>query len=156
MYARSLASMGALALAFAFVVTPAAQKRAALRTPWGDPDLQGTWTNGTTIPLERPRELAGKRVLTAEEAARIKGPNADTPPPKGDPGNYNEFWYERGVRSNRTSLIVDPPDGQLPPLTPEGENMAAAQRRGVGEVSPIPGKIAACTSGASRAACPVA
>src|SRR5438093_1259556 len=75
----------------------AAGKGTALRTPWGDPDLQGNWTNTTTTPLERPSELAGKLALTAEErAARdaaLAGA-ADRPVRPGDTGAYNAFWGE--------------------------------------------------------------
>ena len=91
-------------------------------TPWGDPDLQGTWTNATTTPLERPDDLAGQERLTDEE--RIAGDeervrNSDQPPPPGRTGAYNSFWLERGTLSTRTSLIVDPADGKLPRLMPK-------------------------------------
>ena len=103
-------------------------KGAALRTPWGDPDLQGTWTNTTTTPLERPSELAGKPVLTAEEraaldAARVRDADGRVRRP-GDTGAYNAFWGEAGKSSAQTSLIADPPDGRLPPLTPEAQKRA--------------------------------
>ena len=93
------------------------------RTPWGDPDLQGLWSNQTSTPLERPNALQDKATLTQEEAeereeaARL---NADLPPPPGDPGTYNSFWREPGIAQTRTSLIVDPPDGRIPALTAEG------------------------------------
>ena len=92
------------------------------RTAWGDPDMQGTWTNTTTTPLERPEDLADKAVLTPEEfAARnaqvAEEANLDNRP-RTETGAYNEFWMERGVLNLRTSLIIDPADGQLPPLTP--------------------------------------
>src|SRR5262249_52304323 len=95
-------------------------KQTALRTPWGDPDLQGTWTITPPTPLERPSELAGKQVLPAEEraaldAARARAGDRPTRRP-GDTGAYNAFWGEAGTASAQTSLIVDPPDGKLPPL----------------------------------------
>ena len=98
----------------------------APRTPWGDPDLQGTWTNATATPLERPKELEGNQVLTDEElAARnpqvARENSTDNAPAAGNPGSHNEFWRERGGLGKRTSLLVDPPDGKLPPLTPEGQ-----------------------------------
>src|SRR5437667_7233047 len=87
------------------------------RTPWGDPDLEGLWSNTTTTPLERLPEASDKQVLTDEErtalARRVaERLNADRQPER--PGQivaYNEFWYERGTLNNRTSLIIDPPDG---------------------------------------------
>ena len=113
----------------------------APRTPWGDPDLQGLWNNSTTTPLERPGELAGREFLTDEEVAEVdpfavegfvdvvlEQQAQDRPPAAGDPGSYNEFWFARGNPLRRSSLIVDPPDGRLPPLTPEGEERAAWQQ----------------------------
>jgi hypothetical protein len=107
----------------------ASGKGAALRTPWGDPDLQGTWTNTTTTPLERPAALAGKPTLTAQERAALDKASAgalDAPDQPGDTGAYNAFWMEAGKASFRTSLIVDPPDGKLPALTSEARKHADA------------------------------
>ena len=102
---------------------------AARRTPWGDPDLEGIWTNATLTPLQRPPELGTKEFFTAEEAAqfertRIEQTNADRPLPPGQVGAYNDAFFERGkglVRSRRTSLVVDPPDGRIPALTPAAQ-----------------------------------
>ena len=92
------------------------------RTPWGDPDLQGTWTNTTTTPLERPEDLADKEILTAEELVTRNQEVAEQVSldnrPREETGAYNEFWAERGSLNARTSLIVDPSDGRLPTLTP--------------------------------------
>ncbi|MQA31507.1 MAG: hypothetical protein GEU82_17005 [Luteitalea sp.] len=112
------------------------------RTADGQPDLQGVWDFRTITPLERPRALGDKQVLSEEEAARFEAEenrrqNRDLiDPAKGGavyPAGgvvpYNEFWYDRGntiTGSRRTSLIVDPADGRLPPRTPEGERRAAA------------------------------
>jgi hypothetical protein len=101
-----------------------------LRTTWGDPDLQGVWNNSTTTPLERPSNLAGKQVLTAEEAAErdeLAARNADAPPRPGDTGTYNDLWFDRGKSLTQTSLIIDPPDGRIPPLTPDGQKRATAR-----------------------------
>ena len=99
------------------------------RTPDGQPDLQGVWSNSTLTPLERPAELAGKEYLTEQEAADyvqhlLQQVNTD----RRDGGasvdvgrSYNEFWRDRGnnlVADRRSSLIVDPPDGRIPSLTP--------------------------------------
>ena len=101
------------------------------RTPWGDPDLQGVWTNTTTTPLQRPDDLEGKQALTAEEYAardreRAERISLDRAPREGDTGVYNDFWLERGRLLNKqTSLLVDPPDGKLPALTPKEEQLQA-------------------------------
>jgi hypothetical protein len=94
------------------------------RTPDGQPDLQGTWTNATITPFERPIGLAGKQVLTEEEAAELEKRAAqnriDRPPRDGDVGNYNQVWFDSGtkvVSTRQTSLVVDPPDGRVPVLT---------------------------------------
>ena len=90
------------------------------RTPWGDPDLQGVWTNRTTTSLERPSEFEGRTVLSNEERADLDAQaeaNRDRPPPPGRTGAYNSFWLDRGVRTDQTSLIVDPPDGKYPAKT---------------------------------------
>jgi hypothetical protein len=98
------------------------------RTPWGDPDLQGVWNNSTITELERPKELSGKQVLTDADIAALEQKAAqnrvDRPPRDGDPGTYNQAWFDRGTKvvpTRRTSLIIDPPDGKLPPLTAEGQ-----------------------------------
>jgi hypothetical protein len=110
--------------------SPTASTNAGLkRTAWGDPDIEGLWTNTTTTPLERLPEAGEKTVLTEDErealARRVQERlDQDKPGRAGQVVPYNEFWYERGTLSNRTSLIVDPPDGRIPALTP-----AAAKRR---------------------------
>ena len=108
------------------------------RTPWGDPDLQGTYTNKTITPLERPESVGDKVYLTdeevaAQEQARVQR-NQDlleAPPRRtvagGNVGGYNNFWLDGGTRpTGRTSLIVDPPNGRLPARTTE-----AARRKAV-------------------------
>jgi hypothetical protein len=113
----------------------AAKKWTPPRTSWNHPDLQGIWNNGTTTPLERPKDLADREFLTDEEwAARAKDAStraeADRRPedPDGDLAlAYNNEWWDRGVPLKRTSLIVDPANGRLPPLTPEGQKRVAAR-----------------------------
>jgi len=101
------------------------------RTPDGQPDLQGLWTNSTTTPLERPAAMADQAVLTDEEVAALDaqavGRN-DRPPRAGDPGTYNEFWWERGTRLKQTSLVVDPADGRIPEMTAAGRVRASWAR----------------------------
>ncbi len=128
-------------------VTPAAKTSAALRTAWGAPNLEGIWDFRTITPMERPPELAGKATLTAEETAEYERKineqrNADARHDTKVTGTanrtavtedvalaYNDFWWDRGTKvigTRRTSLIVDPPDGRLPPMTTEGRQRMAA------------------------------
>ncbi|TDI23910.1 MAG: hypothetical protein E2P06_08495 [Acidobacteria bacterium] len=103
------------------------------QTSGGQADLQGLWTNSTTTPLERPATMADRAVLTDAEVAALDaqavGRN-DRPPRPGDPGTYNEFWWERGTRLHRTSLVVDPSDGRIPAMTVDGQARAAWARGG--------------------------
>jgi hypothetical protein len=113
----------------------AASARAKFRTPWGHPDLQGVWSNATTTPLERPTNIAEKDALSDEETSDVDQKtavnlNTDRRDGAGTDVDvsraYNEFWWERGKSIGRTSLIVDPVDGRIPPLTPEGQKRADA------------------------------
>ena len=105
------------------------------RLPDGKPDLQGVWDFRTLTPLQRPEDLADKAVLADEEASEIESKAAardaaanaptenrdETLPVGGDVGAYNAFWVDQGARvvdDQRTSLIVDPPGGRVPPLQP--------------------------------------
>ena len=102
-------------------------------TSWGDPDLQAQWNSQTSIPLERPLEgpLSGSDTLTLEEAASLEAANRaryDDAPQEGNPGTYNAFWRDFGNAVPRTSLIIDPPDGRIPPLTPAGQARVDAER----------------------------
>lgn len=110
------------------------------RTTDGQPDLQGVWDYRTLTPLERPKGFGNKAFFTAEEAAQYEKQenqrqNRDLIDPEtgglqypaGGVIPYNEFWYDRGNKvagTRRTSLIIDPPDGRLPPWTPEGQKLA--------------------------------
>jgi hypothetical protein len=105
-------------------------------TPWGDPDLQGIWNFATLTPLERPKELAEKEVLTdleAEQFAKQALEQRNATLSTGD-----REWWDPGTKvlnTTRTSLIVDPPDGRVPALTQEARNRTAAraaERRGRG------------------------
>ena len=108
-----------------------------LRTPDGQPDFQGVWSTATLTPLERPPEFAGKEFLTEQEAAeyerqtlaRVNSDRRDGGAEADLRRNYNEFWRDRGtqvVASRRTSIVVDPPDGRIPPFTPEALRKRAA------------------------------
>jgi len=96
------------------------------RTPWGDPDLMGVWDYQSVIPMERPANLAGKaRFANKTEYEAWAKANAPTRETEKGVGAYNEWWNNRNFVTNlNTSLIVDPPNGKFPPLTP-----AAEQRR---------------------------
>jgi hypothetical protein len=94
-----------------------------LRTAWGDPDLQGTWTNETITPFERPASMANKPFLTQAEAAALEARSiqqrerSDGKSSPGDVGTYNQFWFDSGtkvVSTLQSSLVVDPPDGRVP------------------------------------------
>ena len=105
------------------------------RTPWGDPDLEGSWTNANTTPLQRPAKYAGRPLLTPEERAAldrqtdIGTDQRGATPEKDVEDAYNRFWWDRGHSDGRTSLIIDPPDGRIPPLTPEAQERLRAFRR---------------------------
>ena len=121
-------------------VGPAAPKPQAGWTPPrmadGHPDLQGIWTNSTLTPLERPRELGDKAFFTEQEAAEYEKlarerNNADRRDNNAEADlaiGYNDAWWDRGTRivsTRRTSVVVDPPDGRIPALTPEAQRKAA-------------------------------
>jgi hypothetical protein len=104
------------------------------RTAWGDPDLQGMYTTdalGQNVPLERDPKLGTKAWLTQEEADKRRAERrlAIAFGAPGDTGNYGTEWRdtERARPSNQSSLLIDPPNGRLPPLTPEGQKRQAAR-----------------------------
>ena len=104
---------------------------AAPRTPWGDPDLRGMWPidklNGT--PVQRPQELGDRRYLTDEEYAerveRLRGLNARYDDEIANNKMGSGHWAEMGRPNRLTSLIMEPANGRLPPLTAEGERRSA-------------------------------
>ena len=107
----------------------------ALRTPWGEPDLQGIWSGETLTPMQRPARFANKAVLTKEEEAAIvaeldKRPGRDGRAEKGTEqdiaGAYNQIYSVRALTElsdGRTSLLVDPPNGRMPALTPQAKKL---------------------------------
>src|SRR5271163_648984 len=144
-------SMMTLAIAAAAVgavisvsVTPASAQGAAisgtapaLKTPWGEPDLQGIWTDESDTPLQRSPRFADQEFFTAAQRAELdrlrsalssrdkraeRGTEADVA------GAYNAVFTPMKRTGTRTSRIVDPPNGRLPPLTAEAQKTAAAER----------------------------
>src|SRR3954451_20565315 len=141
-----LAIVCALAAGAAVVSAQAARNRVAARTPDGHPDFHGVWANNTVTPLQRPKQWEGKERLTDAEvaelqrfAAQIEENDGDAQfgdgyilavlnkianPKSYDPGtrNYNQLCVVgRDWPDRRTSLITDPRDGKLPPMTPEAQ-----------------------------------
>ena len=125
-----------------------ATSEAPPRTAWGAPDLQGVWDFRSLTPMQRPTDIAEDEVFSAEEAAtfseetiRRRSRDSDA---SGRVVPYNDFWFDEGttVTTERTSLIVDPPDGRIPALTRSAEkrrDAMAMMRRGVSRHEPTPG-----------------
>jgi hypothetical protein len=126
------------------------------KTAWGDPDIQGIWTGTDMIgtPMQRPESLKDKTVVTDEEFARREaqrkaqeefdnaefvGPQTRCDPKRGGLGNTPDtckdgvsigpplYWQDRGKPQRQASLVVEPSDGRIPPLTPEAQKLAAAR-----------------------------
>jgi hypothetical protein len=109
----------------------------ALKTAWGEPDLQGIWTDETTTPLQRPAKYANKEFFTEAERAELdrarsevlgRERRAERGTERDVSGSYNNVFVSFKRTGARTSLIVDPPNGRIPPLTPEAQKRAAAER----------------------------
>ena len=136
-----------MSLSFAVLATLASANAAAeYRVPRladGTPDLQGVWTNATATPMERAPALGNRRAYTPEEVAKVEGTaraRVENDAKPTDPslkiaassslppvGNYNQFWTDRGMSvatidgEKRTSVIIDPPNGRIPPLTADDD-----------------------------------
>jgi hypothetical protein len=131
-----------------FAATPAkdakttAKTYSVPRTPNGQPDLQGYWNNGTYIPLERPKELGTKEFYTEAEALAIQKKNLQAEHTQSaiDIHYDNAIWqgerFAPGAPDLRTSIVFDPPDGRLPPLSEEGRKRAAELAAFARTVSP--------------------
>jgi hypothetical protein len=118
-------------------IAPAMALTTTLTTPWGEPDLQGIWTDETDTPLQRSPKFADQEFFTEAQRAELdqqranmlgrerraeRGTTADVA------GAYNDVFTPKKRTGLRTSRIVDPPNGRLPPLTPEAQKTAAAER----------------------------
>jgi len=138
-----------IAMTFLFAASLQAQTKSIPKTPDGHPDLQGIWTNATITPLERPTPFASKPTLTDAEAVAFEKQQAkdlqDVDGKSEHPllaaagsngtGGYNVLFIDRGTQLarvdgvKRTSLIIDPPNGRIPPLTPEGRKRNGEEMR---------------------------
>src|ERR1022692_5203220 len=142
---RFLAST--LAMAFLLVASLEAQKGVIPKTPDGHPDLQGVWTNATITPLERPKAFAEKPTLSDTDAVEYEkkqakelndqdgqsdGPLIAAAGSSGT-GGYNVLFIDRGAQlarvdgQKRTSLVVDPADGKVPPVTQDARKRMTAE-----------------------------
>jgi hypothetical protein len=118
---------------------PTAKPYTAPKTPWGEPDLQGTFSNRTITPFERSPNVQGREFFTPDEVAAMEkaalqsgGDEGRKPGTRGDVDRaYNDFWWDRGtkVTTLRTSMVVDPPDGRVPPQTEEARKRAAEESK---------------------------
>ena len=109
----------------------------AQKTAWGEPDLQGIWTDPYETPLQRPAQFGDREFFTEEERAELdrlragllrRDARAEHGTERDVSGAYNAVFQSVQPTGKRTSLIVDPPDGRLPALTPEAEKRNQAER----------------------------
>jgi hypothetical protein len=109
----------------------------AMKTPWGEPDLQGIWTDETDTPLQRPARYANQEFFTEAQRAEIdrarsellsRERRAERGTERDVSGSYNNVFVSFKRTGARTSLIVDPPNGRIPPMTPQAQKIAAAER----------------------------
>jgi hypothetical protein len=148
----------AIALTLCGLVSLAAADWKAPRTPWGEPDLQGTWTSQPElgVPFERPVAFGTRQLVTDEEFAQreaqaqnqLKSDNADFDPETADTSRAGQVgsatsppptWLERGRASRRTSLVIDPPDGRIPPTSVAGQRRQRAAGLGALDNGPFDG-----------------
>ncbi len=130
----------------------------APRTPWGEPDLQGVWTSQAElgVPFERPAQYGTRQTLTDEEfkqrelqaQKQVESDNAEFDPTTADTSRAGQVgsatsppptWLERGKASHRTSMVIDPPDGRIPPTSPAGLQRLRAAGRGALDNGPFDG-----------------
>src|SRR5207237_7288587 len=108
-----------------------------LKTPWGEPDLQGIWTDESDTPLQRAPKFANQETFTEAQRAELDRERSalmrrDKRVERGTEldvaGAYNAVFTSQKRTGARTSLIIDPPNGRIPPMTPEAQKLAAADR----------------------------
>jgi hypothetical protein len=155
---RKILTASAVAAVIGGLAPLAASDWKAPRTPWGEPDLQGTWTSQAElgVPFERPAAFGTRQQLTDEEFSQretqaqeqLKSDNAEFDPKTADTSRAGQVgsatspsptWLERGNTSRRTSIVVDPPDGRVPPLSPAGRRRQQAAGLGALDNGPFNG-----------------
>lgn len=139
-FSGSVITVAIAAAAVGVVIAPMAQTSAqapTLKTPWGEPDLQGIWTVEYDTPLQRSPRFANQEFFTEEQRAefdrvRAQGRGRDERGERGSEadvaGAYNDVFGAMKRTGKRTSAIIDPPNGRIPPMTPEAQKIAAADR----------------------------
>ena len=144
---KATRALPVVAIVAALAIVVSAQTSKVPRTAWGTPDLQGIWNTNTFIPLERPAKYGTRAMMTEAEHAqelaalqqRNQRPGRDSRDIGGKSGvgtekdvarAYNEFWFgDKPTKlSYRTSMVIDPPDGRMPPLTPEAAKRIADKK----------------------------
>jgi hypothetical protein len=133
----AMAAVAASAIAISVSVTQTAAQGPTLKTPWGEPDLQGIWTDETSTPLQRPAKYANQEFFTEAQRAKLDRERSallgrDKRGERGSEldvsGAYNAEFGSVRRTGVRTSMIVDPSNGRIPPLTPEAQKIAAADK----------------------------
>jgi hypothetical protein len=131
------AAVAAASAGITLAAAPASAQAPALKTPWGEPDLQGIWTDETDTPLQRSPKFANQEFFTEAQRAELDQERSallrrDKRVTRGTEldvaGAYNALFFMQKRTGARTSMIVDPPNGRFPPLTPEAQKIAAAER----------------------------
>jgi hypothetical protein len=131
------AAMTAVSAGISVSVTQASAQAPAVKTPWGEPDLQGIWTDETDTPLQRSPKFANQEFFTQAQRAELDNERSallrrDRRVERGTEldvaGAYNALFMTQKRTGARTSMIVDPPNGRMPPLMPEAQKIAAAER----------------------------
>jgi len=145
---RLLAVLGVVAVILAVIVLlkvapvgiagqTTAASGSATKTAWGDPDLQGIWTDEFQTPLQRQAKYAGKELFTEQERAELDNQRAgilrrdqrvEIGTERDVAGAYNAVFQSIKHTGKRTSLVVDPADGRIPPVTPEAKQRSDAER----------------------------
>ena len=131
------------------------------RTAWGDPDLQGVWDFASNTPLNRPEAFGDRLLLTDEEAAErqqvriaARDRQDNTPARAGSTGTYNRFWTDNPRETRQTSLVIDPPNGRVPALTPAARSgVSTSWRRRGSAWTTTRRRRAASSRTSARAAC---